>query len=70
MDQPVDNKWWWLPGAALAIIGLLVLGVGEMFGNEAVWMPVGLGFIVVAAYLVHRGRPRTDAESVEPAKAA
>ena len=69
MDQPENNKWWWLPGAALAAIGLLVLGVGEMFGNEAIWIPVGAGFIVVAAYLVYRCRPTSEAAE-DPAKAA
>jgi len=68
MDQPTNNKWWWFPGAALAMIGLVVLGVGEMFGNEEIWIPVGVGFIAVAAFLIHRARPTT--ETVEPAKAA
>jgi hypothetical protein len=68
MDQPT-NKWWWLPGAALATIGLLMVGVAEVWGSEEVWIPVGVGFIAVAAYLVHRGRPRAE-QSVEAAKAA
>ena len=68
MDQSA-NKWWWFPGALLSVIGLLVVGAAEIWGAEEVWIPVGLGFIAVAAFMVHRARPRSEVE-VGTAKAA
>jgi len=68
MDQS-ENKWWWLPGALLAVAGLLFLATAGLFGSEEVWVPVGLGFVVVSAFVVHRARPRDELEAREPAKA-
>jgi len=68
MDQ--TNKWWWLPGALLAVAGLLFLGTAGVFGDEEVWIPVGLGFIAVSAFVVHRGRPQNEVETPAVAKAA
>jgi drug/metabolite transporter (DMT)-like permease len=59
MDQPA-NKWWWLPGVLLSVAGLLFLGTAGLFGDEEVWIPVGVGFIAVSAFVVHRSRPRAE----------
>jgi hypothetical protein len=42
-----SSKWWWLPGALLALAGLLFMVAAADSGRPGVWVPIGLVFLVL-----------------------
>jgi hypothetical protein len=54
-----SSKWWWLPGALLALAGLLFMVAAADSGRPGVWVPIGLVFLVLAAMNLRRRAPRS-----------
>jgi hypothetical protein len=51
------EKWWWLPGALLALTGVLFC-VGSIWGNPGVFVSIGVVFFIIAGINLRRRAPR------------
>lgn len=62
MDN-TQSKWWWLPSALMALTGILFL-VAATYRNAAVWLTIGVIFLLIAGMNFRRrrasARPNSD----------
>jgi drug/metabolite transporter (DMT)-like permease len=51
---------WWLPGALLALAGLLFLGAAADAERPGVWLAIGAAFLAMGVSYVIWRRPRAE----------
>jgi hypothetical protein len=59
MPETTSN-WWWLPGALLLVAGLLFMVVAAIESRPAVWISVGVVFLLAGGMNLRRRTPQSD----------
>ena len=56
------NNWWWLPGSGFVLAGILFM-VAAIESRPAVWIPIGVVFIILGGMNLRRRAPGSDSNA-------